>query len=167
MSVQTTALILAWVAIGLLGLAMSGLVRQIHALAAGQRVAGFALGPAIGSPAPELGGNGKVWTRPTALLFVDDNCPSCAELLPEFATLAESTNGAGFAAVFPGSATGFTSSVVQALEGQEAAFERFRIPATPFGVVVGADGLVVAAEPIGSAAALRALVERVKGGAVA
>jgi hypothetical protein len=49
MTFQTSALILSWVAILLLALVVSGLIRQVHALAAGPR----RVGPRPGAPAAE------------------------------------------------------------------------------------------------------------------
>jgi hypothetical protein len=55
MTFSTTALLLTWVAIGVLALAVSGLLRQIHVLMALARPAATnPVGPAVGSSVPSL-----------------------------------------------------------------------------------------------------------------
>ena len=157
MTFQTTALILAWLAIALLGLALAGVVRQLHLLAGGVARPRLDVGPAVGSSAPPLNGDGR-WSRPTALLFVERGCPPCEAVLPEFARLAGEARDVDFAVVASGNATDLHDAQVRMLANQRDAFERFRIPATPYAVVVGAEGTVVSAGPAGSRSALHHIV---------
>lgn len=158
MTLQTSALILAWAAIALLGLALSGLLRQIRLLQLQQarpdRRPDFHAGPVIGTAAPELR-TGATWAKRTVLLFVDHGCTSCERLFPIVESLAEPSDHVDFKIIFPGSPNGFQTSRAEVLADQEAAFGAFNIPATPYGIVVNSQGVVVAASPLGSEAALR------------
>lgn len=162
MSFTTSALLVSWVAIGLLALVVSGLVRQVHALTSGA-AGGFRaqLGPRTGAPAPqhaELAG-GEAGTL--LLLFLSDECRSCAEVLAETARLAPEIATAG---VLP-RALYRSSSRPQApfpvRVDATLLFDAYAVPLTPFAVVVGDGGRVLRSEPIGSGAALRELVEQV------
>jgi hypothetical protein len=163
MSFDTTALILTWVAITLLGFALAGIVRQVRMLAMALRSPEAAIGPAIGYVAPEIGLNGdSSEPRPRLMLFVDEDCQSCLQLLPEFAEQAGRTE-AELIAVFAGTANGLAAgSDVRVLEHQRSTFERYRIPVTPFGVVIDSAGLVGASAPIGSSQDLRDLFDRLR-----
>ena len=85
MSFMMSAFLITWLAIALLAFAMSGLVRQVHALASSQQAVPFRTGPPIGAVLPDLNGAFPVShpTRPTVLLFSEATCSTCAELLPE------------------------------------------------------------------------------------
>ncbi|HXA61022.1 MAG TPA: hypothetical protein VNW94_17825 [Streptosporangiaceae bacterium] len=144
MSFEMTALLLSWVAILLLSLVVAGLVRQVHALARGPQPA--ALGLAAGSLAP-----GFERLGPGLLLFLSADCGACPDVL----AAAESLGGP-VQAIFSGSAL---SSGLPVHAGEQALFEAYKIPATPFAVLVGETGRVRAAEPVGSPAALRELME--------
>ncbi|WP_283138963.1 hypothetical protein [Rhizohabitans arisaemae] len=129
MSFTTTAVLLTWVAILLLGLVVSGLIRQVHALTG----APSALGPAPGTAFPGF-------TGPALLLFLDEGCPVCSEVLAESAKVRALPVRALFAHEDPG------------------LFDRHSIPVAPFGVVLDAAGRVRAAGPLGSADAVHELV---------
>ncbi|QXJ20681.1 hypothetical protein AGRA3207_001436 [Actinomadura graeca] len=154
MSFQSSALLLSWAAILLLALVVAGLVRQVHALseAARGRVprgrgGGAALGPPPGSRAPAFDRIG-----PGLLLFVDRDCGACGDVLA-----AAGEVGGPLHAIFSGPAAGapFPGTV---LDGEgDGLFADYRVPATPFAVLVGEDGRVRASEPVGSAEALREL----------
>ncbi|GAA4378408.1 hypothetical protein AB0C69_23395 [Actinomadura sp. NPDC048032] len=147
MSFQNSALLLSWAAILLLALVVAGLVRQVHALGRGAaRPAG--LGPAPGAPAPAFDRLG-----PGLLLFLDRECGVCADVL------AAVPAGRPLHAIFAGPPPGEPAPPgVTVLAGeQDGLFADYRVPATPFAVLVGADGRVRAAEPVGSPEALRAL----------
>ncbi|WP_242906392.1 hypothetical protein [Actinomadura terrae] len=149
MSFQESALLLSWAAILLLALVVAGLVRQVHALGAPQ--GSSALGPVVGGRAPAFDRLG-----PGLLLFVDRDCGACADVLAAAGDL-----GGPLHAVFAGAAPDAPDA--PGLPGTVLAFERgglfadYRIPATPFAVLVGEDGRVRASEPVGSAEALREL----------
>jgi hypothetical protein len=160
MDFQTSALILAWAAILLLALAMSGLLRQVHALSTG-RGPRQAAGPPVGSPAPPLGpGDQERPDLATVALFVDTSCDVCTQSLRVAEELA--ATGAGqvrFLAVFPADADGFRQQRVEVIEHAQEAFEQYRIPLTPFGVVIGGDGRVERTSALGSEALVRQLVD--------
>lgn len=147
MSFQNSALLLSWVAILLLALVVAGLVRQVHALGQGAPSAG--LGPAPGTAAPAFDRLG-----PGLLLFLDRDCGVCTDVLAAAGALDRPLH-----AIFagpppdPGPPPGTTVLTGE----QDGLFADYRVPATPFAVLVGADGRVRAAEPVGSPEALREL----------
>ncbi|MBW8482181.1 hypothetical protein [Actinomadura parmotrematis] len=148
MSFQTSALLLSWVAIALLALVVAGLVRQVHALTDGapRRTA---LGPEPGAAAPGFDRLG-----PGLLLFLDRDCGVCGEVL-------DAADGLGrpLHAVFSGPAADGLAPEITVLAGEgEGLFTDYRVPATPFAVLVDGHGRVTASEPVGSAEALRELL---------
>jgi hypothetical protein len=145
---QTSALLLSWAAILLLALVVSGLIRQVHALAAGPR----RVGPRPGAAAPGLAGTAPA-ARPLLLLFLSADCRTCTEALDEAAgtgPVLALYAGAGPAAPPAGPVTVRT--------GQAALFDRYDVVATPYAVVVDRADRVAAAGPVGSRAALRDLL---------
>jgi hypothetical protein len=93
-------------------------------------------------------------------LFVDTSCDVCAQSLRVAEELAAA--GAGqvrFLAVFPADADGFRQQRVEVIEHAQEAFEQYRIPLTPFGVVIGGDGRVERTSALGSEALVRQLVD--------
>ena len=158
MSFQTSALIVTWVALLLMALVMSGLVRQVHALSSGAARRPERLGLRPGSPAPAAD---RLGLRPPAvLLFLSDDCRTCAEVLDEAGRLPR--NGVAVHALYPGPAPAGTGNVA-VHGGQAELFERYDAIATPFGVVVDRAGRVARSEPLGSRTALHNLLERVGG----
>ncbi|WDZ82934.1 peroxiredoxin family protein [Micromonospora cathayae] len=162
MSFQTSALILSWVAILLLALVVSGLVRQVHALSSGlaQRHP-ESVGLPPGTPAPDFARLAPAAPRgPLVLLFLDPDCGTCAEVLAE---LADHVDRAGlefrvlYRDVAPARAAGLP---VPVLAGQAELFDRYDALATPFATVVDRAGQVRHAEPVGSRTALRRLLDR-------
>jgi hypothetical protein len=150
MTFYGSALLLAWVAIVLLGLTVSGLVRQVHALQSPHRPEGLEADLPAGAR-----------RRTNVLLFVDASCQSCAQVLPHLASLARRRSGdTAFTALFAGHDGGFVTDHVQVLTGQARAFEHYRVPLTPYGVKVSPEGVLVAAAPVGSDKMLEDLVER-------
>ncbi|MUN36077.1 hypothetical protein [Actinomadura litoris] len=147
MSFQDSALLLSWAAILLLALVVAGLVRRVHALGGGARGPG-ALGPAAGARAPAFDRLG-----PGLLLFLDRDCGACADVLAAAGDL-----GGPLHAVFAGPAPDAprVPGTVLTFE-RDGLFADYRVPATPFAVLVGEDGRVRASEPVGSPDALREL----------
>jgi hypothetical protein len=160
MSFQASALLLAWIAIALLALAMSGLIRQVRALSVQPRATSLASSPLVGQPFPLPGDPGVGWSGGTrVVLFVTADCEVCQTRLAELEAIArEDGGGLAFAAMFSGSANGFRSEDVEAVPDQGSVLEQFGMPATPFGVVVRPSGVIAHAEVIGSTQALRSLV---------
>lgn len=151
MSFQTSALLVTWAVLLLLALVVAGLVRQVHAL--GQGVPRpVPLGPAPGSPAPAFDRLG-----PGLLLFLDRDCGVCMEVLAAAGTLGGPVR-AVFSGPAPAEAAAADSAALTVLaEERDGLFAAYRIPATPFAVVVDDTGRVRAAEPVGSPDALREL----------
>ncbi|HVQ91858.1 MAG TPA: hypothetical protein VMU51_12565 [Mycobacteriales bacterium] len=175
MSFQTSALILSWVAILLLALVVSGLVRQVHVLSSGLvRPAGRGgstgpVGLAPGALAPGLDLLGTDRSGPVLLLFLSADCHTCSAVLTEAAHLTGSARLTGAAqdagdlsvrALYAGPAPA-TDLGIGVYGGQAELFERYDAIATPFAVLVDPSGRVVRSEPVGSPAALRTLLDRV------
>jgi hypothetical protein len=170
MSFETSALLVSWVAIALLALVVSGLVRQVHALTSGH-VHGGEVGPRTGSPAPALSrlGSGQAGT---VLLFLSEGCGPCEEILDEAASLAAgaAAHDVAVRALYPSTAPSLPRAPsadppadLTLLDGEATLFEQYMIPATPFAVLVDATGRVARSEPLGSRRALRQLLDRATG----
>jgi hypothetical protein len=161
MSFYGSALLLAWVAIVLLGLTVSGLVRQVHALRSGHQPERLEADLVTGTQAPIVDGLAWDRQRTNVLLFVDASCHSCAQVLPYLDTLARERSGdIAFAALFAAHDGDFRTDHVRVLTRQARAFERYQVPLTPFGVKVSPEGVLIAAAPVGSNEILKDLVER-------
>lgn len=150
MSFSSAALVAAWAAIAVLSLAVVGLIHQIRLLAAGAG-ARMQTGPAIGSKAPPLNGQGEI--RSSVLLFASAGCPGCEEVVPAFGRWAREAPVKTLL-VYPGRPPASGEFVgVTVAEAQEV-FEKWQIHVTPFAAAVGIDGRIFAAGPVGSASAL-------------
>lgn len=160
MSFEAAALILAWGAITVLAFALAGILRQVRALTmlmAGQ--AAPAAGPQRGAIVPpELLAGGTANGGGRLLVFMDRDCPACAELDPQLAALG--VTGMDVRLVFRDSARAIAGTELGVLEGMSESFERLGVPATPYAVRVGEGGTVADAAPIGSPEALRGFIER-------
>ncbi|GLY90629.1 hypothetical protein [Actinoallomurus iriomotensis] len=154
MSFETTALLLTWVALVLLALVVAGLVRQVHHLTQGPRARD--LGLRTGTSAPALDRVRAEPERATLLLFLSDDCPVCHDVFHE----ALGLHGApAIRAIFAEEAIGGDPPAnMTVLPRQAELFTAYRVPATPYGVIIGADGRVRTAEPVGSIRGLHALV---------
>lgn len=160
MSFETSALIVTWAALLLLALVVSGLVRQVHALSAGGARRAERLGLRPGSPAPNVD---LLGIRPPAvLLFLSEDCQTCAGVLDE----AERLGGDGprLHVLYAGGVPPGSDVQSIAVHGWQAElFERYDAIVTPFAVVVSHDGRIVRSEPLGSRQALRGLLSRLDG----
>lgn len=160
MSFQTSALILSWISILLLALVVSGLVRQVHALsraATVRRPESVGLPP--GAPAPGFAALAPVPPANLVLLFLDQGCGTCAEMLEE---AIGQTDRDGFAlrALYRGEVPAHLADrPVTVLGGQVELFERYDAIATPFAAVVDPTGRVQRSGPVGSPSALRRLLD--------
>ncbi|MFC7729231.1 thioredoxin domain-containing protein [Actinomadura keratinilytica] len=148
MSFQTSALLVTWAVLLLLALVVAGLVRQVHALGRGAPPAAL-LGPAPGAPAPGFDRLG-----PGLLLFLDRDCGVCEEVLAAAGSLGRPVR-AVFSGPAPDGAVPGAAAVLA--DEHDGLFAAYRIPATPFAVLVDGTGRVRAAEPVGSPEALREL----------
>ncbi|MFI6822715.1 hypothetical protein ACIBJE_17440 [Micromonospora sp. NPDC050187] len=163
MSFQTSALILSWIAILLLALVVSGLVRQVHALSSGMvQHPPQSVGLRPGAPAPGFAQLAPARpTVPLVLLFLDPECGTCGEVLTE-ATGRVDRGGLEFRALYRDSTPARAGELpVTVLGGQAELFERYDVLVTPFATVVDRAGRVLRAEPIGSRAALRRLLDEI------
>jgi hypothetical protein len=164
-SFHDSALLLAWVAIVLLGLAVAGLVRQVHALTTPQ--SGRPYGPPVGGRAHvprRLRGLVEGNDATTVLLFAEAGCESCERVVPRFAAFCATEAGAReHALVYDGAAGAAAGPGLRVLEHQAETFDRLAVPATPFAVSLSPDAVVVAAGPVGSPEALDAYLGRGSG----
>ena len=158
MSFETSALVVTWVALLLLAFVVAGLVRQVHALSsgAGARPARAALRAGDRADLVALGTD-----PPAVLLFLRATCHTCVDALAEAVAVTEDRTSV--VALYEGQVPGPTPGVV-ALGNQGDLFTAYGALATPFAVLVGADGRITAAAPVGSRAAVRELLtqDRVK-----
>ncbi|MDQ3401951.1 MAG: hypothetical protein M3548_00960 [Actinomycetota bacterium] len=157
MSFQTSALILTWVALLLLALVTAGLVRQVHALSSTPSRPAARIGPLPGHPAP--GVDRIAPALPAVLLFLSPNCHTCAEALAETTRLTEIDSGATWSVhgLYSGDAPEIVAPAT-AHAHQSGLFAAYDVIATPFAVLVGTDGRVTTAGPVGSRKAVRELL---------
>ncbi|MCK1795244.1 hypothetical protein MTQ01_04310 [Streptomyces sp. XM4193] len=164
MDFVTSALLVSWVAIALLALVVSGLVRQVHQLSRGGGAARTPgrVGVAPGSPAPHAA-ELLAEDRPTLLLFLSPDCRTCVRVLAEadrVHTAADGTDAAGgpaVRAVYADEAPAETHSV-PVLDHRPDLFTAYDAIATPFAVLVAAGGRVLRSEPLGAPEALHELL---------
>lgn len=159
MSFETTALLVTWVALVLLALVVAGLVRQVHQLTQGRRTPDLGLSP--GMPAPALDLVGAEPGHATLLLFLSEDCPACKDVFEEALGL---DGGPATRAVFAeDTIVADPPANLRILSGQAELFTAYQVPATPYGVIVDADGRVRTAEPVGSVRGLHTLVTEAGG----
>lgn len=148
-------LALAWAAIGILTLAMAGLLRQIRLIEAHTRHLPshanlrdiMAFSDAIG---PLLSGD-----SPAFLLLVDANCATCRELMPVLGPLSSRCtiivgNIAGGVRNAPAGVSTLDSGIARNLA------QAWGVRATPYLAVINRDLDVVDARPLGSVDDFRA-----------
>lgn len=162
MTFTAAVLILAWMAIVALAFAMAGLLRQVHVLTValgGERV-GIGVPPPIFAPLLD-GLTGKDgWNAPAVLLFAEASCPKCEEVLTQLSRIAQSDEGAlQFAALFPDANAGGDNHDLFVLPNQASVFRELGVAATPFGVAIDKEGVIVARAPVGSREALEQFVD--------
>jgi hypothetical protein len=163
MTFQTSALILTWVALLLLALVVSGLVRQLHQLTSGALRNPALVGLPAGAAAPDLDRVLPGRTGPALLLFLSTDCRTCTAILADLPTYLHrlSTAGVGIRALYAGAAP--AAVPVPAVADAAVLFERYDAVATPFAVLVDAAGRIQRSLPLGSVTALDALVDEVAG----
>lgn len=171
MDFMTSALIVSWVAILLLALVVSGLVRQVHQLSRGGTSAVHASavhasarpGLRPGAPAPaaaELFGgelpDGGV------LLFLSADCRTCREVLAEARRRSGADpSGPAIRALYAGPAPGDgdPGGPVPVQAGRDDLFAAYDAVATPFAVAVDGDGRVLRSVPLGAPDGLTELLD--------
>ncbi|MGH8929315.1 MAG: hypothetical protein ACRDZO_01430 [Egibacteraceae bacterium] len=154
MTVEFAAILLAWVAIVLLGFALAGVLRQLHELRSQLGPQLSATGPAPGQPllAEAIGTTGL-------MLFVSRTCGACAQVLPEVARIAAERPRWAVEVCYRDEPGALEVPGVRVRGGKRALFDALGITITPFAVTTDGRQVVVAA-PTGSPAALRALADR-------
>jgi hypothetical protein len=151
-SFEQSALALAWVTILLLAFAMSGLLRQVHAiLRAIQGGRSLMAGPATGLVAPRLPQlNGA---RQSVLLFVEHSCPSCREAIQALAHAeAKVPDDRTYLVLYRGPApeVAADSSQLTVVPNASSAFDAMNIAVTPTAVVLDERRRVVTSAAVGS-----------------
>ncbi|MGN9804648.1 hypothetical protein [Micromonospora sp. L32] len=161
MSFQTSALILSWIAILLLALVVSGLVRQVHALSTGTVGRPGSVGLRPGSPAPRFRDLAPPSPATLVLLFLDPGCATCDHLLDAAAEHTRRTDVV-LRVLYRDSVPPRAADLPMTVLGAQAdLFDRYDAIATPFAVVIDATGRIRRSEPVGSAVALRHLLDEV------
>ncbi len=158
MSFQTSALIVTWAALVLLSFVVAGLVRQVHALSSGGAARQAPAGLRAGDAAVGLDVLG-VDGGPAVLLFLRATCSTCVEVLD--AATEEVGGRMPVAAVYEGRAPEVPPGVV-AVGEQGRLFSAYGALATPFAVLVGHEGRITAATPVGSRDAVHHLLAAVR-----
>lgn len=165
MSIHSAALILAWVALALLAFALAGVLRQVRLLSGSQAVGFQSAGPAAGGAAPAL--ERHPWAGAIhVLLFLDQKCMSCRALLPAYIDLAQRRPDICFHSLYPAEPISSNREGTIVHTQSRRLFAEYRVTATPFAVRVSGTGMVLAATPIGSEAALSLFVTAVPEGSV-
>jgi hypothetical protein len=154
-SFQTSALLVTWVALLLMAFVVAGLVRQVHALSSGTGARPVSAGLRTGDKA-DLDRLGVA--APAVLLFLRSTCHTCVEALAE--TVEVVGDRLPVVALYEGAAGEVPPGIV-AFGHQGDLFATYGALATPFAVVVGADGRITAAAPVGSRTAVRELLTSV------
>ena len=161
MSFQTSAVILSWIAILLLALVVSGLVRQVHALSNGAVGRPASVGLRPGSPAPGFRDLAPPSPATLVLLFLDGGCATCDQLLDE-ATEQDPRTDAVLRVLYRQAVPPQAADLPMTILGEQAdLFDRYDAIATPFAAVIDPAGRVRRSEPVGSRVALRQLLNQV------
>lgn len=167
MDFMTSALIASWVAIGLLALVVSGLVRQVHHLSRGgadPAVRRTRPGLHPGAAAPAVGELfGDDLADGGVLLFLSADCRTCREVLAEARRRRENDPaGPTVRALYAGPAPDGGNpgdGPVPVHAGRDDLFAAYDAVATPFAVAVDGRGRVLRSAPLGSAGALPDLLD--------
>jgi hypothetical protein len=161
MTLEVSALALAWIAILLLALAVAGLNRQTRMLAnAGSQA--LAMGPIRGAPAPGLRDHLDRYPGMKLLLFVDATCAACRVALEEADRLATLGTDPTFIAVFEAGTNGLRPANVNVIAEARNAFTQYNVQVRPFAVLIDAAMQVLAARPVGSREALSSFVNEAR-----
>ncbi|GAA2431444.1 hypothetical protein GCM10010191_51550 [Actinomadura vinacea] len=154
MSFAEAADLLSWTGLLLLALVAARLGRRVRALEA--RVP--ELGLPAGARAPALDRLRVGRDGPALLLFLSSGCGACPVVLDEALSIAAAGTSVPMHAVFPDEALPMRGRehLVQVHTGERSLLADYRVPSTPFAVLV-ASGRVRRAEPIRSPDVLREL----------
>jgi len=162
-SFVSSSLVLAWIAIVILALAMSGLLRQIRALTKQVRETRTRSSPLVGKVAPAVG-DVPLDDEVAILVFASSNCDVCMDRLAELDSIvsADHSRRVRMLSLFSGSVNGLNFDAIEVMGEQQKAFEQFMVPITPYGVVINRRGVVSHAQPVGSEGAVHELIRRAK-----
>lgn len=158
------AVVLAWIVLVVLAFATAGLLRQLRDVQVALSRAQLAGGAGPVPAAREL--PASVMPRGSAthavVLVVDDHCPMCAEVAPEFDRLAATTGpGEGeldLVVLGRTPAEKFAALEHARYVTDSAAYHRLDPGWRPAIVVLNSAGEVLAAEPAGSVDAVRSIL---------
>ncbi len=162
---EQSAILLAWVAITLLAFAMSGLLRQVHALT--QALEGrrsLVPGPARGMAAPEI--PQLDGAKRSLLLFVDQRCSSCEDAVAMLAEGASrSSRDVAYLVLYRDDrpAVGEHAEVTTVAHASHV-FDGLNVVVTPTAVALDERRRVIASTPVGSPDLLKQLVDYVSQG---
>jgi hypothetical protein len=156
MSLESSAIVLAWICIIVLTFAVAGLHHQLRLLASGGSQLSR-LGPTPGQPVPALREEIDEIPGTKILLFVDTTCTSCISALGEASKLARKYSQVAFVAVFENEANGYANGKIRVISNASEAFLAFGVRARPTAVLVDGAGAAILAKPVGSTDALRRL----------
>ncbi|MFC7485626.1 TlpA family protein disulfide reductase [Knoellia sp. CPCC 206453] len=156
----TGAVVLAWLAIVVLALAVSGLLRRVKELSE-QGVGAAAVGPAseeftLPAVDPSTFGAAKIHI----VLVVDPLCSTCHEVLPHLAQLSERADPVeeSFHAVSHESRHGWDDTGFPVIIDDDLT-RQLDVPWRPGVALVDQSGNVVKSRPVGSVAAFYAALE--------
>jgi hypothetical protein len=163
-SLQASALLLAWAAILFLALAMTGLIRQVRYLSdrledgspsngVSRRRTSSVLRAGARPPGLEelLSAHG----RPLGIVFASDACPSCEARLDELREVMDDTDSLIVVRRRPldGRAAAPSGLPFPEVHSSEL-FDSFHVAMTPTAFAVGGDGAVADSVPLGSKTAV-------------
>ncbi|GAA1573867.1 hypothetical protein GCM10009678_65640 [Actinomadura kijaniata] len=138
--------VLVWAVLLVLTLLLLRMNRQVRSLRA--RVP--ELGLPAGSRAPGLDRLAPAPSGPTLLLFLSSGCGGCPAVLEKALDLAATGDVVPMRAVFAGDPLPMgAGNVIPVHTGEQALLNEYRVPGTPFAVLVEA-GRVRRAEPVRS-----------------
>ncbi len=157
MSALTAAVVLAWVAILILALAISGLTRAVGRLATGA-VGAPAAHPLIGSQAPPIPALGP-WSEPTVMVFVDPTCIVCRERIQDIKEIHSGETNWILVTTDPSETfSDLELNGLRLIRVESPYVTFFGAYSKPFGVVIDSNGLIVAASALGNRKMLTDLV---------
>lgn len=160
MSFTASALVLTWIALLFMGLVISGLVRQVHQLQQALRrsVGGQISGGAVGMTPPSVHGIDMAAVK--LLIFLDDECQSCARLLTQLdSSLPPGGARSNIALVYRRSVSPYAETVgTQTAGNADELFRAVGVTAIPFAASISSQGRIEEARPIGSISQLRSML---------
>lgn len=166
MQLEYTVLLTAWVAIILLALALSGVIRQLRVIEAKLGELSATHGQASRRSVLALDGHLDP-ARVTCLYFVDRGCPSCERLLKALpAVAAVHADELSFVVAAMRGGIEVQGDLLRPATDGGSLAQAFGVPATPYGVAVTPRGVVVASAPLGSEEALERFIARAREGVV-